>query len=143
MARRTYIGQYELIAAVCVYYSLRDQLAGRAVCHWIDNTSAMAALAKGYSRAIDSARIVHAFHSWNVGAGVSVWFEYVRSKANIADMPSRGAFEMLHAMGSVEVAVELPPVSAWSRPAAEWMREAREAAWPRPKSVRSRKRARV
>ena len=93
--RRQYIGQFELLAAVCVYHSLREELRGREVVHYIDNMSAMAALVKGYSRALDSARIVHAFHAWNAGVRVSSWFEYVRSKANIADMPSRSEFSLL------------------------------------------------
>ena len=37
-----------------------------------------------------------------------VWFDYVRSKANIADLPSRGEFDLLLAMGSVEVLAPVP-----------------------------------
>jgi hypothetical protein len=48
-----------------------------------------AALAKGYSSAIDSARIVHAAHATIAGLGADVWFEYVRTDANVSDEPSR------------------------------------------------------
>ena len=119
-ARKTYIGQYELAAAVAVYYTL-PELAGRTCIHWVDNTSALAALAKGYSRAIDSARIVHTLHAWNVGARVSTWFEYVRSKANISDLPSRNEFALLNSMGSVEVEMRVPAVEGWFEPAVEWL----------------------
>ena len=122
-ARKTYIGQFELMAAVCVYCSL-PKLAGRAVLHFVDNTSALAAMAKGYSRAIDSARIVHALHAWNVGAGVAAWFEYVNTKANISDMPSRNEFTLLRAMGSIEVAVVVPQIDDWFQPAAAWLERA-------------------
>ena len=37
-----------------------------------------------------------AFHAFNLGLRATAWFEYVRSEANIADMPSRGEFEYLH-----------------------------------------------
>ena len=36
----------------------------RVYFHWIDNTSAVAALTKGYSRQPDSARLVHSLHAW-------------------------------------------------------------------------------
>ena len=49
----------------------------------------MAALAKGYSSAFDSALIVHAIHATLVRLGADVWFEYVRTDANVADEPSR------------------------------------------------------
>ena len=88
------------------------------------HASALAAMAKGYSRAIDSARIVHALHAWNVGAGVATWFEYVNTKANISDMPSRNEFTLLRAMGSIEVAVVLPQIDDWFQPAAAWLERA-------------------
>ena len=55
----------------------------------IDNTGALAAMVKAYARAIDSARIVHAFAALAVTLNISPWFEYVRTKANVADLPSR------------------------------------------------------
>jgi hypothetical protein len=120
--RKTYIGQYELLAAVCVYLSLGDRLRNRRVVHFVDNQSAVAALTKGYARPIDSARIVHAFHAWNSGARTSVWFEYVRSKANIADLPSRNEFGLLRRMGSVPVSeVVVPSPDDWVRTAAWWL----------------------
>ena len=103
-----------------MYQTLGADLAGRRVIHFIDNQGAMAGLAKGYAREVDSARVVHAFHAWNAGARVSVWFEYVRSKANIADLPSRDEFEMLRDMGSVEVEMRLPDVGGWAAAASEW-----------------------
>ena len=66
-------------------------LEGRDVVHFIDNTSAVAALSKGYSGAPDSARLVHMFHAWQAGSRSNVWFEYVPTDANPADEPSRVA----------------------------------------------------
>lgn len=76
--RKQQIGQVELLGAVAPYMSLPDLLRGRDVVHFVVNTSAVAALTKGYSRVPDSARIVHAFHVRGVQArvrmsGSSMW----------------------------------------------------------------------
>ena len=55
-----YVNQLEILAAVIVYYSVRCELHGRRVIHFIDNTSALAGLIKGYSSAADSSALVHA-----------------------------------------------------------------------------------
>ena len=48
-------------------------------------------MAKGYSRVPDSAAIIRAFHVANIALEANVWFNYVATKANVADLPSRGA----------------------------------------------------
>ena len=70
--RKQQIGQVEIIGAIAPYLSLPNQLAGEDIIHFIDNTSALAALTKGYSGVPDSARLVHTFHAWAAGAGVRV-----------------------------------------------------------------------
>ena len=87
--RRQYIGQVELLGAFAPYLSVPHLLEGRRVIHWIDNSAALAGLTKGYSGVTDSVRLVHAFHAFTVGLGVRIWFEYVPTKANISDAPSR------------------------------------------------------
>ena len=87
--RRQQIGQCELLAEVVVYASCGERMRGARVLHWVDNASAVAASVKGYSRAIDSARIIHELHARALELQVSVWFEYVRTKANVSDEPSR------------------------------------------------------
>ena len=125
--RSQYIGQLELLAAVAAYHTFPRELADREVIHWIDNTSALASLIKGYSRAQDSASIVHAFHAFNLGLRATAWFEYVRSEANIADMPSRGEFEYLHSLGAKSSPLVLPLLDSWSRTASEWIAQAQTA----------------
>ena len=83
------INQVELVAALLPYLTFPGEFAGRPVLHWIDNTAALAALTKGYSKASDSAHLVHAFHAWVTTSLSSVWFEWVKSAANPADEPSR------------------------------------------------------
>ena len=90
LRRKQQIGQVELVAAYTPYSAVDAAVwHGRRVLHWIDNSSAVAALAKGYSSAVDSALIVHAIHATLAGLGADVWFEYVRTDANVADKPSR------------------------------------------------------
>jgi hypothetical protein len=87
--RKQQIGQVEIIAGLVPYISHPDRLAGRRVLHFIDNSSAVAALTKGYSNLPDSARLVHTFHAWQAYAQADVWFDYIRTKANPSDEPSR------------------------------------------------------
>ena len=49
--RKQQIGQDEIIGAIAPYLSLPRLLAGRDVIHWVDNTSAIAALTKGVKHA--------------------------------------------------------------------------------------------
>ena len=112
---------------------------GRSVIHFIDNTSVIAALAKGYSNMPDSARLVHTFHAWQAGAMCDIWFEYVPTKANPADEPSRvpslwqGEFAPAPLVASRPRSVVFPPLTsvdnarAWQRDA-EIVCDARSAA---------------
>ena len=119
------IGQVEILGALAPYLSIPNLLAGRPVIHWIDNTSALAALVKGYSGVPDSARLIHVFHAWNSGAQARVWFEYVPTKENPADEPSRAdlsetIYEPAPDVTSVPVPLALPELELWSDPAG-WM----------------------
>ena len=124
----------ELVAALVPYLSLGERLRGRRVIHWIDNSSAVAAATKGYSQRVDSARIVHALHASFTGLRVRVWFEYVRTDANVSDKPSREDLSaqryelgaevtgaLRGALVSEPVPSVLPDVSDWDKAAAAWV----------------------
>ena len=104
VTRTQQIGVVEIVGALIPYLSASAVLAGRNVIHWIDNTSALAALTKGYSGLPDSARLVHVFHAWATATGTAVWFEYVPSAANVADLPSR---DMTLAHRTMQISSEL------------------------------------
>ena len=88
------IGQLELLAAAAVYVSFaRGAFDEQDVIHFIDNSSALYGMVKGYSRVPDSLAIIRAFHAANLALRANVWFNYVASKANVADLPSRGALD--------------------------------------------------
>jgi hypothetical protein len=132
LERKQQIGQVEIVGAIVPYLSV-PELAGRDVIHFVDNTSAVAALTKGYSRVPDSARLVHSFHAWCAAARAHVWFEYVPSAANVADRPSRElalaarAYACVPGAVSRPRAVRFPSLGAISDPRG-WMREAAAAA---------------
>jgi hypothetical protein len=86
------IGQLELLAGASVYASYpASDFAGWDVVHYIDNTSALYSLSKGYSAQPDSLLIIRAFLALDLAIGANIWFNYVATKANVADLPSRGA----------------------------------------------------
>lgn len=87
--KKTYIGQGEIMYAVAPYTSAPDVLRDCKVLHFVDNVGALTALIKGYARAMDAGLIVNSFHAMAAGMGVDTYFEYVRSKANVGDFPSR------------------------------------------------------
>ena len=69
----------------------------------------------GGSRDVDSARLISVFHTMNAALRANVWFEYVASAANIADLPSRNDFELLRSDRFVAEPFDIawPPVDAW------------------------------
>ena len=123
------IGQLEILAGLVPYTSLPHLFVGRQVLHWIDDTSVMSALTKGYSGAPDSAVMVHAFLAYNLALRAQVWFEYVNTHANVSDRPSREgmsggryAFGIPGAaqLGSAVVPAVLPSRASWGRSVADW-----------------------
>ena len=100
---------------------------------WIDNLAAKYGLQKGYSKVDDSGRIINAFKIRQAELKMRIWFEYVPSHQNLADLPSRGKMEemfkvvealsrMVGASGWVFehfVEVRLPKFSTWLAPLAE------------------------
>ena len=90
------IGQLELLAAAAVYVSYPPgTFDGWDVLHFVDNSSALYGLVKGYSSRPDSLAIIRAFHAANLAIRANVWFNYVASKANVADLPSRGDLALM------------------------------------------------
>jgi hypothetical protein len=83
---------------------------------------------------MDSGQIVNAIHAFNAGLRVNVYFEYVRSAANIADFPSRLRMDLLMRAlaqcglaSSVErVECVLPEYDDWMvRLPREWLEDGR------------------
>ena len=73
----------------------------------------------GYAKSTDMAYMSNAFHMQLAGMRASVFPDYVPSKANIADLPSRGEFRLLRRLGAAKVRMKTPtftqvPLGEWS-----------------------------
>ena len=108
--RKTKIMLAEAIAPAVAVLSLPDLFRDREVVSFIDNTGALYAYARGSSRDVETSRLVHIFHACCAAMSVLVWFEYVPSGANLADLPSRGEFELLNEFGSIPFEIVWPTV---------------------------------
>ena len=64
-------------------------LVGRKVLHIVDNTSALSKAVHGYANEPDMANITNSLHMCDAMLGVESWWEWVPSKANVADLPVR------------------------------------------------------
>ena len=136
ITRKQYIGQIEILAGLCAYTSFGRRLRGRHVMHFVDNTSALAGMARGYAGPTDSRRLVHALHTLLSALRVKAWFEYVPSKANPSDAPSRvpglraddwwiDDDEQPTGLRSAPHVLLMPAHEAWGSSAAAWAAAAR------------------
>ena len=87
----SYIGNLETLAAQAAYSTFPDILLDTMAMHFIDNQGALGVLAKGSSTDLSLTNMAHACAMDQLHLRCRVWFEYVRSAANIADLPSRHA----------------------------------------------------
>ena len=117
-----------MLAALAVYSTYPELFAGRRVNHFIDNTVAQSALVHGYSGKADLAKMVNVFYLQLAGLKAAVYFDYVPSKANIADLPSRDAIDELRLeLAGIPVwplddhVMRVPGVGEWRAPLASWM----------------------
>ena len=120
----TLIQQAELIAAVGAHRTLAAALGSEAVVHFVDNTGALSNLIHGYAQRPDCGRLTNSFHLTVARLRSKVWLEWVPSKANVADAPSRDDDEALldaleaagFEQGFDEVDFDLPPFQTWAAP---------------------------
>jgi hypothetical protein len=120
--QKTYIAQLEVLAGVAVYFTYPERTRGRQINHFIDNTVALSGLVHGYARKLDLARMINAFHLQIAALGANVYYEFVPSKCNVADLPSRDEFELLEEHGGKRTAMLFPPASDWTGPLDLWFR---------------------
>ena len=90
-----------------------DVLRGRRVLCFVDNTVALSKAVHGYANEPDMAAAVNALHACDAALAADAWFEWVPSKANVADLPSRE--ESTWDTGDAALMAELR-----ARPGYEW-----------------------
>ena len=76
-------------------------LQGQEVFLFVDNTSALASLTKGFSPRADSVKLVGDFWLRACKLQLHAWIERVESKSNLSDGASRFDTALVEALGSV------------------------------------------
>ena len=89
---RANIAHWEALAALSGLATFAQELSGRSTVLFIDNTHVASNLISGYSDQRQLVQMMHTF--WETAATYSIapWIEYVASKSNLADPPSRLPF---------------------------------------------------
>ena len=91
--KKQYIAQLEMMAVLSLYYSLpRDVLANELILHFVDNQGVIWNLVEATSTDPGCAGMAHSTALMQARLSCRVWYEYVASDANVADLPSRGDF---------------------------------------------------
>lgn len=128
--KKTYIGELEGVWAHSPYASLPTEFVGARVLHWIDNTGCCSWMIKGCAACIDASKIVMAQTAKCVELQCAPFYQYVNTKANIGDFPSRfdlaALFAVLRAVGLerrvVWVTPVMPNIASWRLAASALLR---------------------
>ena len=110
------ICQLEGLAAVAAQMTFAKHLQGRRFLSFIDNTAALSCIINGVSNKEDMGRIASMYQLMVIRGGADGWHEHVRSRSNIADIPSRldeASAEQLAEMGFAKVDMVLPHRELW------------------------------
>ena len=99
--KQTQIGQLEIFAAPVALDTWGPLLVGQEVFLFVDNTSALASLTKGFSPRADSVKLVGDFWLRACKLQLNAWIERVESKSNLSDGPSRFDAALVESLGSV------------------------------------------
>ena len=83
------INQYETFAVLTALLTFEEHIKDRQVLFFIDNTTAIGNIVNGYSNNPSAAKLVNAICLITVRANSCIFYEYLDSEANVADLPSR------------------------------------------------------
>ena len=124
--RKTNIVAFELLAALVSMLAFGKAFCGRyRIMHFIDSTSALACLVRGYSSKTDLCLLAGRFWFEACGLHLDCRLEYVNTRSNIADGPSRGDFSLMHSLGANEMSDWHWP--SFDRDLSDWLRASYEA----------------
>jgi len=99
----------EIMAIAVGLSTFAEELRGRKVIVYSDNTGAEAATRNGRAKCLDHCGLIHEIWSHCWANNTHMWIERVRSEDNISDLPSREEYELV--LGGLE-AEWRPPVVA-------------------------------
>ena len=96
----------ELLAIALGLVTFGNSLRDRSIRVFSYNVGSEHAARRGSARSFDHGCIVHSLWKRSLHLKAPLWIERVPTKENLADLPSREKYELLHAMG----AIWLPPI---------------------------------
>ena len=142
--KKQHIHEFEVVAAPLTYITLLEKsqvsLKDREVIHFIDNFGAMSNLLKGRSKNANANLFISPFHIFNAGIRAHIWWQWVETKSNIADFPSRLDFHALYQViphNSTYLPMSMPPAEDWLKGVDFWL--AKGGCYPpQPKPKRTR-----
>lgn len=110
--RDHFIAQVEMLAICLGLAAEAPRLKGRPVIWFCDNSVCVSALTKSSSSSPDLARLASVINATSVAYNIEIWYEYVDSKSNWADGPSREGINssFLAKHGFTAASRSLPPV---------------------------------
>ena len=92
----------------------------------MDNTGALSALVHGYAGKPDLARLVNVYHVQVVGLRCMTWNEWVPSKANPGDIPTRTSRAHEMSPSATFIPMVLPPIEEVAGDVAGWIARTRK-----------------
>ena len=102
----------EILAIAVGLATFADELRGRRVVVWSDNTGAESASRKGTARSWDHAVMIHDIWSMALRNNTALWIERVGSDDNLSDLPSRESYLLIGALHGQWRAPKLPQACA-------------------------------
>ena len=91
----------ELLAIALAMGTFAEQLRGKRVRVWSDNTGSESAVRKGKAKAFDHGCIAHCIWLAAAELGIELRIDRVPTASNIADLPSRREYDWLNEMRAV------------------------------------------
>ena len=79
----------EMVAGLCGLLTLGQELRGRQVYFFCDNTAAWSSMTTGYSSSKTMARVSALFYLFVEVLDIDLWVDWVNTDANNTDLPSR------------------------------------------------------
>ena len=74
----------------------------------------------------DLAQLVNVYNVYGTGLRVRTYFDYVPSKANVADLPSRMQFDIPKALGATPGRMVVPTLEQLDGPLRQWLDKAEQ-----------------
>ena len=91
----------ELLAIALGFSTFANILEGRRVMVWSDNVGSESCARKGTARQWDHACIVHSLWKRAAALHCELFVQRVPTADNIADLPSREEYKLLHVIGAM------------------------------------------